>query len=234
MVSLLPRNGGIIMSNEKRMLCIVGMMSADGAETFLMKIMRNLDRSKYQMDYCVTTYEDGYYDKEIKALGGKVFRVPPKTKGPFKNFNEIRKLVKRENYRYVMRVSQHSLSAMELLAAKMGGAKVLVYRSSNSNTCGGRLNTLLHKMCKFLSICIPNVKIAPSSEAAEFMFGKRLTEKGDVLLLPNALNIETYQYNEKIRKNLRRELGVENSFVVGHVGRFTEQKNHAFLLEIFR
>lgn len=223
-----------MVENQKRMLCIVGMMSADGAETFLMKIMRNLEREKYQMDYCVTTFEEGYYDNEIKELGGKIYRVTPKTKGPIKNFFAIKDLVKREQYKYVMRVSQHSLSALELLAAKMGGAEVLVYRSSNSNTCGGKVNTLLHNLCKWMSSYIPNVKIAPSSEAAVFMFGKKQLQKGSVLLLPNALDVETYRFNESNRNDIRDSLHIEDRFVIGHVGRFTEQKNHFFLLDVFK
>lgn len=39
-----------------------------GAETFLMKIYRNIDREKYQMDFIVSIKEEGFYDEEIKNL----------------------------------------------------------------------------------------------------------------------------------------------------------------------
>ena len=51
-----------------------------GAETFLMKIYRNIDREKYQMDFIVSVKEKNFYSEEIENLGGKIFYVPTKSK----------------------------------------------------------------------------------------------------------------------------------------------------------
>ena len=59
----------------KRVLCITASMNAGGAETFLMKIYRCIDKSKYQMDFCVTTKEN-FYENEIRLLGGKIYHIP--------------------------------------------------------------------------------------------------------------------------------------------------------------
>ena len=59
----------------KRLLCIVSSMDAGGAETFLMKIYRELDKTKYQLDFCVSKNNPGYFDKEIRELGGKIYYV---------------------------------------------------------------------------------------------------------------------------------------------------------------
>ncbi|MDD4077611.1 MAG: glycosyltransferase, partial [Bacilli bacterium] len=126
------------MSNTiKRLLCIVGSMNAGGAETFLMKVYRVLDKKKYQMDFYVSISDEGFYDKEIISMGGKVLRSIPKTKKLISSFISIKNIVKQQKYDIVLRVSQHSLSTLDLLAAKFGGAKRLIYRSSNSNTGGG-------------------------------------------------------------------------------------------------
>lgn len=217
----------------KRLLCIVGQMGAGGAETFLMKVYRNIDKSRFQMDFCVSSSEKGVYEEEIVSMGGKVFRITPKTKSFKKNFVSIARIVNRNNYKYVMRVSQHSLSCMELLAAKMGGAKKLVFRSSNSNSCGGHVNSIIHNIFKFLTIKLPDVKIAPSTEAAEFMFGKQCVKKGEVLLLKNGLNIDEYGFSDTDRNRKRKELGINNEKVIGHVGRFSKQKNHYFIISVF-
>lgn len=219
----------------KRMLCIVGSMSAGGAETFLMKMYRKLDKSKYQMDFAVAKSTEGFYDKEIGELGGEIYHITPKTKGLLKNFDDVRKLVKDNNYLYVLRTSQHSLSALELLAARLGGAKIRIFRSSNSNTTSSsRTQALIHKMCMFMPQCFANVRIAPSTEAAEFMFGKGCVDKGKAKLIHNGVDTAIFKYTEKDRSNIRREFNIdENSLVVGHVGRFNQQKNHTFLIEIF-
>lgn len=218
----------------KRLLCIVGQMSSGGAETFLMKVFRKLDKSQYQMDFCVTAECIGLYESEILTLGGKVYRVPPKTKNVWKNFFGIQKLIKDENYKYVLRVSQHSLSALELLACRLGGARVLAYRSSNSKTGGDFKCEFLHSALKWMPICFANVKIAPSFEAANFMFGKRNVRNGKVTIINNGLDLNVFRFSQKGRDAVRKEFNLKDKFVVGHVGRLTVQKNHEFLIKVFR
>lgn len=220
----------------KRLLCIVGGMNVGGAETFLMKVYRNLDKTQYQMDFAVSIEGDGTYDDEIKALGGKIYHITPKSKGVIKNFCDIKKLVKKEQYKYVLRTSQHSLSAMELLAAKFGGAKVRVYRSSNSNTASVNKKQLwIHRLCSFMPKWFANVRIAPSTEAAEFMFGKECVKKGSAKIINNGVDLSVYRYDKNSRMEIRQELGIPDAaLLVGHVGRFNQQKNHIFLLEVFK
>lgn len=219
----------------KRLLCIVGSMNAGGAETFLMKIYRQLDKSQYQMDFAVAVKEKGYYDDEIRSLGGKIFHITPKSEGAYKNFESIKKIVKKNQYRFVLRTSQHSLSALELLAAKLGGATVRVFRSSNSNTTNGsKTQMILHKVCMFMPKVFANVRIAPSSEAAEFMFGKKSIIKRKAKILQNGIDLNYFKYDVVGRKTIRNEFHIENQFVVGHIGRFNQQKNHQFLLDVFK
>lgn len=219
----------------KRMLCIVGGMNAGGAETFLMKLYRSLDRKNYQMDFAVAISDKGFYDDEIELLGGKIYHIVPKSKGIMENFLSIYNLVKVNHYSYVLRTSQHSLSALELLAAWIGGAKVRIFRSSNSNTTSGRRkDLLLHKLFLFMPKFFSNVKIAPSVVAAEYMFGEKCVNKGKVNLLHNAIDLSLFKYNEKWRNDIRTELKIQNNdIVIGHIGRFNQQKNHKFLLNIF-
>lgn len=217
----------------KRVLCIVGAMNVGGAETFLMKLYRNMDRSKYQMDFCVFDPKKGSYDDEITQMGGRIFHCVSKSSNPIKSFLELKKIVKENEFELVLRISQHSLSAMELLAAKLGGAKKTIFRSSNSSTCGSAVNQLMHKLCKPLAKYVPEVKIAPSTEAAEFMFGKKSVKKGKVVFLRNGLAVSDFTFDEENRSNLRKELNLEDKFIIGHVGRFQRQKNHKFLIDVF-
>lgn len=213
----------------KRLLCIVGAMNRGGAETFLMKLYRQLDRTKHQMDFCVASSVPGDYDAEIKQLGGRILYITPKSKNPFASFWNMYQLVKRNRYHAVLRISQHSLSCLELLAARLAGAKKAIFRSSNTQSCGGCCNRLLHRMFVPLAYFIPTVRIAPSAEAAQFMFG---TTKG-VHILQNGLDTQAFAFSAAKRQELRQALQVQDKFVVGHIGRFNFQKNHLFLLHIF-
>ena len=209
-------------------------MNAGGAETFLMKLYRCLDKSEYQMDFAVGAVGEGFYDEEIQKSGGKIYHITPKSAGALKNFKDIKRVVKENGYKYVLRISQHSLSALELLAARLGGAKVTAFRSSNSDTTTGRKkDVFLHKMCRFMPKKFADVRIAPSTEAAEFMFGKDCIKNGKAVILHNAVDLNTYNYNEVSREKIRKEFGLSEKTVIGHIGRFNRQKNHSFLLEIF-
>ena len=220
---------------EKRLLCIVGSMNVGGAETFLMKIYRVLDKTRFQMDFAVATNTEGVYDKEIVSLGGRIYHITPKSSGIIKNYNSIKHIVKEKKYKYVLRTSQHSLSALELLAAKSGGAKIRVFRSSNSNTTtGSNKQLILHNICKFMPMLFANIRIAPSTKAAEFMFGKDCIKKGKALLVHNGIDIADYHFSIANRNAVRKELKIQNDqFVIGHIGRFNQQKNHFFLISIF-
>ena len=72
-------------------------MNAGGAETFLMKIYRALDKSKYQMDFYVSTRDEGFYDKEILSMGGRIFHSVLKTKNPIYSFKNLLKLSEKKN-----------------------------------------------------------------------------------------------------------------------------------------
>lgn len=217
----------------KRLLCITAALNAGGAETFLMKLHRNIDREKYQMDFCVMSDETGVYDEEVISRGGKIFHAAQKSKNPIKCFLDIRRIVKENDYKYVMRVHEHSLASLDLIAARMGGAEIIAMRSTIAGTLS-KLFYFLHKAFQFLPKLVPNVKLAPSTEAAEYTFGKGCIQRKKAHLLHNGLEHDTYKFNKESRALLREQLGLGDCLAVGHVGRFSPQKNHRFLIDVFK
>lgn len=217
----------------KRVLCIVSNMDAGGAETFLMKLYRALDTSRYQMDFCVSGNEAGFYDEEIIARGGRIYRIHRKTES-FRLFaRDLRRVIRAGEYRHVLRIAADCFGALDLWIAAFSGAKVRALRSSNAGTTHRKAIERLHKLLRVPLTTIANVKIAPSDLAASFTFGNRAVRKGRVTFLRNAIDLGTYRFDSAARTAIRTELGLENALVVGHIGRFNEQKNHAFLLRVF-
>ena len=154
----------------KRLLCIISAMNTGGAETFLMKLYRKLDISKYQMDFCVNLKEEGFYDKEIIKRGGKIFYVPPKSNGIIKFNKGLRRIISENSYQYVMRVTSNTMGFMDLAIAKKAGAKVCIARSSNSSDGNSIKTKLAHKFGQILFEKYIDVKIAPSDLAAKYTF----------------------------------------------------------------
>lgn len=215
----------------KRVLCITANMNAGGAETFLMKMYRAMDKTRYQMDFCVNT-DSNFYEPEILSLGGIIHKVPAKSQSIVGWYRETKKVVHDYGYKYIIRVSEHSLAALDLVVARQGGADHLIMRSSNASS-ENKTSIMLHKLFRFLPRLVATTKMAPSTEAAEYSFGKGCIEKGQAFLLNNAIDTAVYRYDPAGRERIREELGLKDKFVVGHVGRFNQQKNHTFLIDVF-
>lgn len=211
----------------------MSVMDVGGAETFLMKQYRRLDREKYQLDFCVNVEERGAYDDEIEALGGRIFRIPPKTKDPVTCLSSLRKIVKDNGYEAVFCSSAKSGVALDLLAARAGGAKRLIHRSSSAGDDGGKIERILGAIIGPLTKIVPNVKLAPSVLAAEFCFGKGCVEKGKALILNNGIDTDIFSYSDELRTETRKSLGLNDEFTLIHVGRFVDVKNHDFLVDVF-
>ena len=217
----------------KRVLCIISSLNTGGAETFLMKIYRMLDKSKYQIDFCVSMKQKGYYDDEVLANGGRIFYVTPKSVNLKSYRTELTALISKEKYERVLRVASNGMGFLDLAIAKKAGAKKCIVRSSNSSDGKSLKARVAHVIGKFLYMRYIDVMIAPSDLAGKYTFGSRNYNGGNVHILHNGLDLDVYKYSEDARRALREEFGLDNKFVVGHVGRFSNQKNHMFLLSVF-
>lgn len=219
---------------KKRLLCITGTLDCGGAETFLMKIFRRLDRKKYMMDFCITVPGKCYYDDEVECLGGKIYRITPKSSSLSKFKKELYEVVKNGNYTNILRVTSTPIGFLDVKIAKKAGAKLCAVRSSNSSEGGGLVSRLGAVIGRALYGRYIDVKIAPSDLAAKHTFGKKAYENGEVRILHNAIDPEIYRFDADARKRIKNELGVaDNELLIGHIGRFAEQKNHNFLLDVF-
>ena len=166
-------------------------------------------------------------------MGGKIYYIPPKTKD-FKGFTKgLYDLVKNEKYEHVLRITSNSIGFYDLLVAKKAGAKICAARSSNSSDGGSFRVRAVNRLARVLLLRYVDVMIAPSDLAAEYTFGKQMVRKGKVHFLKNAIDLNEFSYSKISRKEIREEFALNDEFVIGHIGRFSEQKNHKFLVDIF-
>lgn len=209
----------------KRVIHIVGAMAPGGFENFIMNIYRKMDRSKIQFDFIVHKKKDNAYDDEIESLGGRLFYVTRKGKNPIKNFLEIRKVIKDNKESIVCRHSDSAFTVVDLLAARLGGAKKVIMHSHSTTTGNVKIHNFFRKWMGF----VPTHRFACSKAAGQWMFGNL-----DYTFVPNAIDTSEYLYHADIRESMRKEWNVENKNVYGHVGNFVYAKNHTFLLDVFK
>lgn len=216
-----------------KVLNIISNMDAGGAETFLMKVFRNIHTDKLMFDFLVCTQKEGCYDKEIISLGGTIYTSAPKSKNPLRSFYDTFKVVRTNKYKAIFRASAHSLAFLDLFAAALGGAEVRVIRSTNTKNTGGIISMLLHYTFRPFLNSVATLKLAPSTEAAAWLFGKTSVQKGKAAIIKSGVEIDKFIFNKGTRERARSDLGLSDRFVVGHVGRFHAQKNHSYLLDVF-
>lgn len=213
-------------------MCIISSLDAGGAETFLMKVYRVLPPEKYQLDFVVSK-DGGCYTQEVLERGGKIYTVPLRTQDLRGVIRGIAGIVRENGYRCVLKLGEGPLSVVDLIAAQKGGAKRLAMRSCNALTGLSVKQKLVDSIFRPVLGWVANVKIAPSMLAAEYTFGKRRARK-DVHFLHNGVDLCDFHFDQEGRARIRKEFLLEDKFVVGHIGRFHEQKNHGYLLEVFR
>ena len=217
----------------KRLLCILNNMNIGGAETFLMKVYRTIDRTEYQMDFCVNYSGKCDYEDEILEMGGRFFRITPKSDNSKEFKNKLTAIIKENAYKDVLRITSNAAGFWDLKIAKKAGATHTCARSSNADD-GSLVQNIINRLGRFLWMKYVDVKIAPSDLAAKYTFGERLYNNGAVGILNNGLDLSEFSYSDEARNNIRKEFKIKDStVVVGHIGRFNYQKNHSFLLNVF-
>lgn len=213
--------------NIIRVLHIIGKMDRAGAETMLMNLYRNIDRSEIQFDFVTFTDEVGDYDVEITKLGGKI--IPILASNPIERMFKLQKFL-RQNPEYKI-VHAHTLlsNAFHLLAAKRAGVKHRISHSHNtSNGKSSIIKNIYEKWALITNNSLANHKIACGQQAAEYLFGT----SEEVWLLPNAVDIrKMIEVADKSRNYISRELD-DNGIKIIQVGRLNEVKNHQFSLKI--
>ena len=215
------------MDKPIRILHILQRMEAGGTQALLMNIYRNIDRNKVQFDFLVEYPDKQFYDEEILKLGGKIYYSNVRNDfNIFKFIKKLKKIIKENDYK-IVHMHTYSIGYFCLKAAKECEVPVRIAHSHNNETVHDFKYLPKLFMQKIYTI-YANYLFACSEEAGRYLFKNK-----DFKVLNNAIDSKKFIYNEDRRKEKRKELGLENSFVVGHVGRFHPQKNHKFLIEIF-
>ncbi len=217
---------------EKIRVLIIGMHDKiGGVETFLMNYYRNIDRNKVQFDF-ISIYDKLCFEDEIKQLGGNVYKICSEKVNPIQYSKQLKQIIKNNNYKIVHINMLSAANILPILVAKKQKVKHIIVHSHNSNTPSGIIRKILNFINKpFLHLATDY--FACSQLAGDWLFGKKFLKKHELVIINNAIDIEKYQYNELIRKSKREELNCKEKFVIGHIGRFSYQKNHEFLIDVF-
>ena len=213
-----------------RILQVFSKMGRGGSETMIMNYYRNIDRTKIQFDFLVHTDEVCAYDDEIIALGGKIYRVPF-----FRGYNLVSYLLKlnsffKEHQEYkIIHIHYFTMGGLIMPIARLYNIPMRILHSHIASPLLPFQKALrLHSLRR-----LGNLNSTHFLACGE-LAGKFLFKNIDFTVMNNAIDAGKFTFNNNIRSSKRKEFNIENKFVIGHIGRFNEQKNHTFLIDIFK
>ena len=230
---LADRNKGVLpMTEPIRVLQILGIVAGGGVEAVILNYYDHIDRSKVQFDFIV--HNDNKIDitDRVEAMGGHVYKVTPYYRNPIAFMWDIYKVIKEHHYR-IVHSNMNTLSAFTLFAAWAAGAPIRILHNHSTSSPGETKRNIMKYILRPFARLFANQYFACSRLAGEWMYGKKMMDKGKVTIINNAIDLNKYAFNPSTRKRLRNELGLTDEQVIGHVGRFMFQKNHEFLIDLF-
>ena len=216
-----------------RVLHIIGAMDYGGIETWLMHVLRHINRTKFQFDFCYTKPEPGAYALEIEALGGRMVACLLKKSNPLSFARRFRSVLREGRYD-VVHSHVHHFSGFVVRLAHQEQVPVRIAHCHNTSDGkgSGPSRILYHALMKHWIRKYATHGLAASQDAARALFGPNWQSDPRFRVLHCGIDLEPFR-QEVSREPVRQELGIPlDAPVVGHVGRFVPQKNHTFLLEI--
>ena len=211
-------------------ILVVGLTdNLGGIESFFMTYYRRLSKKKFHFDF-VTIFDSIAFQEELEKDGCRIYSLPNFKKHPYLYEKELRKIMKENSYDVV---HVNMLSAANILPLKVASSlevKKIIAHSHNSNIPKGIVRKVLHLKNQKKISKYANTLVACSKKAGNWLFG----ENANFTIIHNAVEIDKFKYNENYRKQIREKLNVKDSYLIGHIGRFCEQKNQEFIIKILK
>ena len=221
------------MEEPIRVLNLFTIMNRGGAETMVMNYYRTIDRTKVQYDFMVHRQEKGAYDDEIEALGGRIFRMPAIRPWTEKSYRKaVRKFYQSHKEYRIIHSHMSELGYYDFIEAKKAGVSVRICHAHN-RPYGFDWKSPVRWYYKKQMLSYITHMFMCGEASGEWLYGKK--NRSRFIQLNNAIDAQKYMFNQEIREQVRKKLNIkENKKVIGHVGRFDIQKNHRFIIDIFR
>ncbi len=221
------------MEQPIRVAQVLNRMDSGGVEAVVMNYYRHIDRKQVQFDFYFAKDSVFPQREELEKMGAGIYPIPSYTK-VFSYHRVLHHAFKRGNYQ-IVHAHLSTMSVFPLFAAWRAGIPVRICHNHSTAHWGEGKKTLLKYLLRPFAKVFATDYFACGEKAGRWMYGNRCFERGHVHVMPNAIDTKKFAYDEEAKRCLRAELGIpQDAFVLGHVGRFMYQKNHAFLLRVFQ
>lgn len=216
----------------KRVLVIGLTEKMGGVETFIYNTTIFSDRTKYEYDFLVHGSKECVFENEINEFYGDkthIHYIRNYKKSPLGCLRDLAHFYKENGAKYDI-IHLETGSTAEVLYVfpfyKKYNIKVISH-SHNGNGKSPFINSLFRPIVNAIS----DVRLSCSNVASQWLFGNKHVD--DTIVINNGVDVQKFTYSEEWRKEIREKHGIQDEYVIGHIGRFSNQKNHVFLIDIF-
>lgn len=213
-----------------RVAIIVGKMDSGGKKNLIMEYYRHINRDKIQFDFICDADSQAIPEEEITKLGGRVYKITP-YQHIFQNMHDMMRIFRHNKYK-VVHAYNSTMNLFPMVVAKICHVPVRISESL-SMAHERDWKTILKIVLRSMSKRFANYFMSCGDDCGRWQFGSKLFDAGKVDVFKTVINTEFNSYDPVVREKIRAEFGWENKIVVGHIGRFTTQKNSVHMIEIF-
>lgn len=212
------------MTKKIKIAMVTNHFGITGISTVILNYCKALDRQKYDLTVIAgqPIAEENRLDCKQNGIG--LIELPSRHQESAKHYMKLWKELKHSHYDIIHVHGSSSLMAIELTIAKLAGIKCRIAHSHNSTCPNMKVHRLLNPYFK----TIYSKALACGKLAGDWLFGENQFE-----ILPNGFHTEQFEFDKTERERIRKELSIENKYVIGHIGRFNGQKNQPYLIRVF-
>lgn len=213
-----------------KILFISVSLAHDGTQMFMMNVLRHIDRSKFKIDFCIYSDEKTPNWKEAESYGCNIYVLPSRRDNLIKSIIACFSFFKKHAHEYqAVHWNGGNLSSSISLVFSWFFRVPIRIVHAHSSSATGLHNRILHKINRLFMPLVCNRFFACSSEASNFFFPHVRS-----VIINNGIDVKKFDYSPNIRIDVRKELNINEKIrVIGHVGRFDENKNQSFILDVF-
>lgn len=209
---------------------------AGGVDKYLLTFAKCVRNNDIKIDF-LTNNKNLKLEQELKKYNSELYEVAS-LKHPFLQYKQILNLLREEKYDMTYFNISTAISFIGPYAAyKAKIFKRAIHSHSSGNDCENfwkrKILDLVHNIGKQFLYKFGNQYYGCSKAAGYWLFPSKIVESSKFKIIYNAVDLERFKYDKELRKNLRKEYGLEKCLVLGHIGSFSYQKNHLYLIQIF-
>lgn len=222
------------MGKSIRVLQVLDFLSqCGGVNAVVTNYVYHMDYSRVACDFLVFDEPDEEIRRRLNALGDVKIYVSfkPKAGNILAYWRFIRKFFSEHASEYdIIHVHIPNNAFLLLYYAEKYGIPIRIVHSHNARGADGIVKKIRNFILNKWGLMHANRFFACSKKAGDYLFGADKTKK--VQIVHNAIELHKYRFDERTREDIRARLGVGQAFLLGNAGRFAEQKNQMYLLDI--